>query len=244
MVEAVAPVRAGMLLDLADRASRESPIERALSVAGATGADVRTLRDAPLGRLNAAMIAFHTALTGRRLESVVACPSCSAVVEFELDADELRALDPGSDGPDGVFDDDGYRVRWRVPTAADLAAVADERDAASALLDRCAEATIDEHPVDIAEVPGAIVDRIESELAAADPLAEVSVGLACPECGTAFDADLDPVGFVWTEVETEARRVLVEVDVLARAYGWTEPEVLALPEARRRAYLDIIRETG
>ena len=33
----------------------------------------------------------------------------------------------------------------------------------------------------------------------------------------------------------QAERLLLEVDALARAYGWTEPEVLALsaPRARR-----------
>ena len=37
--------------------------------------------------------------------------------------------------------------------------------------------------------------------------------------------------------DARARRLLREVDVLARAYGWTEPEVLALDDARRAAYL-------
>jgi hypothetical protein len=35
---------------------------------------------------------------------------------------------------------------------------------------------------------------------------------------------------------------LHEVDLLARAYGWTEPEVLALSEARRAAYLRLVVE--
>lgn len=244
MVEAVAPVRAEMLLDLADRAAREAPIERALAVARAAGEDAPSLRDAPLGRLNAAVIGFHTALTGPRLDAVASCPSCDAVVEFALDADELRALAPRDGGTGDFGIEGGYRVCWRVPTAADLAAVADDPDGASALLARCAEATGDAGPLDVAELPPAVVDRIEAELAAADPLAEVSAGLTCPECGVAFDADLDPAAFVWTEVEAGARRVLVEVDALARAYGWTEPEVLALSEARRQAYLEIVREGG
>ena len=49
------------------------------------------------------------------------------------------------------------------------------------------------------------------------------------------------VAFVWAEVDAAAQRLLHEVDVLARAYGWTEPEVLALSEARRAAYLRLVR---
>jgi hypothetical protein len=47
---------------------------------------------------------------------------------------------------------------------------------------------------------------------------------------------------VWTELRAHARRLLREVDVLARAYGWTEPDVLALDERRRAAYLELAAE--
>jgi hypothetical protein len=72
----------------------------------------------------------------------------------------------------------------------------------------------------------------------------VLVSLDCPECGAGFDADLDPAAFVWAEVEARARRVLIEVDALARAYGWTEADVLALSESRRAAYLAIVWDAG
>jgi hypothetical protein len=63
-VAATAPsmVRAQAILDLADAAQGESPIARALRLAAATGADAAGLRDAPLGRLNAATLGFHAAL--------------------------------------------------------------------------------------------------------------------------------------------------------------------------------------
>jgi hypothetical protein len=79
-------------------------------------------------------------------------------------------------------------------------------------------------------------------MADADPLAEVLVSLTCPECGTAFDADVDIASFVWSEVEARALRVLHDVGVLAGAYGWSEPEVLALSEPRRAAYLRLVLE--
>ena len=78
-------------------------------------------------------------------------------------------------------------------------------------------------------------------MAASDPLAEVLIALRCPECGASFDADLDPIGFVWTDLEVSAERTLRDVDELARAYGWTEDEILSLPASRRSAYLSIVR---
>jgi len=78
----------------------------------------------------------------------------------------------------------------------------------------------------------------------ADPLAEVLVDVVCPACDTEFVADLDVGAFVWAEVHGRAQRLLHEVDVLARAYGWTETEVLALGDRRREAYLTLAGEVG
>jgi hypothetical protein len=78
-------------------------------------------------------------------------------------------------------------------------------------------------------------------MAEADPLAEVLVDHSCSACGGAFTADLDVGSFVWAELQARARRLMKEVDLLARAYGWTETEVLALSERRRAAYLELAR---
>jgi hypothetical protein len=51
---------------------------------------------------------------------------------------------------------------------------------------------------------------------------------------------LDPAAIVVEEVDRHARQVLREVDQLARAYGWREPDILALSRDRRRAYLGLV----
>ena len=79
-------------------------------------------------------------------------------------------------------------------------------------------------------------------MAEADPLAEVLVDVACPACGTAFVADLDVGGFVWAELRARRSGCCARSTSLARAYGWTEAEVLALDDARRAAYLELARE--
>lgn len=242
---AASPVRAQTILDLADAAQGEAPIARALRLAAAAGADAARLRDAPLGRLHAATLGLHAALAGPRLEAVATCPACASLVEFALDGDALQPL--ARDAAAGelvmVTDAGEWRVRWRAPTAGDLADVAGRPDAASALLALCCDVT-GPRGEGGADAPPEVIERIEGTLADADPLAELTVGLECPECGAVFDADVDPIAFVLREVETRARRVLREVDVLARAYGWTEAEVLALSEQRRTAYLEIVRESA
>jgi hypothetical protein len=94
--------------------------------------------------------------------------------------------------------------------------------------------------VDPATLPAELIEAVEAAMAQADPLAEVVVTLECPACAGAFDADLDLGSYVWAELDARARRLLLDVDILARAYGWTEPEVLALGEPRRAAYLRLV----
>ena len=45
---------------------------------------------------------------------------------------------------------------------------------------------------------------------------------------------------LWQKVRAAAERVLLDIDVLARAYGWTEREVLRLNPLRRAAYLQMV----
>jgi hypothetical protein len=51
---------------------------------------------------------------------------------------------------------------------------------------------------------------------------------------------VDIASFLWTELNVHAKRVLGEVDAFARAYGWSESEVLRMSRARRQSYLELI----
>ena len=85
-----------------------------------------------------------------------------------------------------------------------------------------------------------VCDAAEERLAAADPGAELELALACPSCDHRWTQDLDPVAFLWAEIDGWARRLAGEVHVLAAAYGWGEAEILALSPLRRRLYLEAV----
>jgi hypothetical protein len=124
-----------------------------------------------------------------------------------------------------------------------VAASGDVDAAERALLDRCVSWVRgrDEEASE-SELPPSLREALARAIAEADPLAEVLVDVSCPACGASFVTDLDLGAFVSAELRAEAQRLLHEVDALARAYGWTEPEVLALGDARRAAYLELVRE--
>ena len=225
---------AAATLDLWEAAGRLASVERALELAAAAepGSD-EDLPTLPLGRRDALILGLHGL---RALDATATCPACGEQAEFAVDAGALLAQEPVPQTPLYI---DGVVVHWRPIDSRDVGAAAkatDAEDAERVLLSRCvtSAATLSE------DVRAALAKA----MADADPLAEVLVDVDCPDCGMRFVADLDVASFVWTEVSARAQRLFRDVDVLARAYGWTEPEVLALGERRRDAYLALAGEAG
>ncbi|MEA2144396.1 MAG: hypothetical protein QOI64_2826 [Solirubrobacteraceae bacterium] len=238
-------LQATRALDLWERAQPLAPIERAVELAAAAAPvaardDVAAL---PLGRRDARLLALRDASARASLDATARCPACGEDIEFSPAAAQLLEVEPAAAAP---LERDGFAVHWRLPDSRDALAAAAAADAATAhriLLDRCVlAATGPAGPVAASELPPAVCAALDAAIAAADPLAEILIDLACPACGAAFAADLDVASFVWAELDAAARELLGDVDELARAYGWTEPEVLALSDRRRASYLRLVRE--
>ena len=193
-----------------------------------------------LGRRNAALLAIRSALFGADWPLRSRCPDCGAELEFVADArtlaQELGAMQPPPPAAAAIAWR-GATVALRAPTADDLRAVSRHLERAAAvraLLARCAEG------LDPVELDGAALDELGRAVEALDPAAVVSFALACPDCGRRWSAAVDVAEAVWSELRLAAERTLTDVDALARAYGWTEAEVLRLPPARRAAYLQLV----
>ena len=108
------------------------------------------------------------------------------------------------------------------------------------LAERCVvQATQGDREIPAHSIPDAAVAAISLHLAQADPLAEVLVGLKCLECQHAAQIVLAIEQFLWTKIVWLAKRLLREVDVLARVYGWSEREILSLSAVRRDRYLEM-----
>jgi hypothetical protein len=240
----VPELSATAVLDLWQAAERWRPVERALALAAAAGEGpgAEELAALPVGRRDARILALHAALGGEELEATACCPGCGEQAEFTVDVEALLATVRDAPPPAAV-EANGLVVVWRPPDSRDLAAAASAGDATAAervLLGRCVTSvTGPDGEQDATRLPAPARAAVARAMAEADPLAEVLADAACPACGVEFVADLDVAGFVWAELRTHARRLLREVDTLARAYGWTEAEVLSLDERRRAAYLEL-----
>jgi hypothetical protein len=207
------------VLDVWEQGSQAHPLVRPLAVLAAAWPelDPAALAAEPLGAVNARLWAVRAALVGTAVVGCVECPACGDQVELELDATDLAVPAAGPAGA-GV----------RPLTPADLFAAAAAADPAAVLVARCAPDAADP----------------EAALAAADPGAELLLALSCPGCGCDWQAPLDVAVFLWDELVRLAGAVVRDVDLLARCYGWTEPDVLGLSPARRRCYVELARGAG
>ena len=211
----------------------------ALHRAARPDADADELLDTPVAVRDAELYALRRTLFGDRMQVVTECADCGEVMEFDLDAAGLA--DRPRDVPEPLrVAEDGWDVEFRPPTVADLAAasaVGDPAEARRVLEERCTlTAYRGGEPVAACDLPVAMRRRMAE---AADSGAEVTLRVACPECGTATRAELDIASYLWTELDSWARELLLDVHLLAGAYGWSEPEILALSPLRRRYYLEL-----
>jgi hypothetical protein len=73
-----------------------------------------------------------------------------------------------------------------------------------------------------------------------DPQANILLDLTCPACQERWQLGFDIGLFIWDKIENQAHRLLREVHTLARAYAWSETDILALSAARRQFYLEMV----
>ena len=229
--EAMTALSPDLLLETWGRVRREPPAERAIALLGAAhpGEGLAAL---PVGTRDRMLLGLFEENFGSTLNGTGTCDACGATIELELDVRSLTSRPTVEEAPVVVIE--GAPATLRLPTIADVlaatAAAAPSRRLAARCLGLTDEAALDDDDV----------RRVGEALLAADPLLDPEIVVICPECGADQAFGLDVAGFLWERVEARAQRLMGEVHLLARAYGWSEREILALPVARRAAYLAMV----
>lgn len=200
-----------------EAASVRAPLDRALLFAARHG--LAAAADAPIDVRDRAVLALRAALFGDAMAARLTCSECGETLDATLSAAMLAAPAPA-------------RGKLKAPTSRDLAdALGLGRAAARRLLAARAagrDVVSDEE-----------ADAIEAELEAAGAPGDIRIAFACPACGADASAGIDPGAWLWRELDAAAAGIMADVAALARAYGWSEADALALSPARRARYLDL-----
>jgi hypothetical protein len=224
---------ADVVLHLWEAGQRSGPADRVLPLLAFALPDQG--REALAG-FDLALCDWHVmrarlALFGSKITGFADCPDCGERLEIEFDAAAIVADRPP---PSPLYTSRDGR-RFRLPTVGDLSvvrAIEDPDAAARQLFERC---SLDTRPSIDAAPPN--FEEVDAGLAALAAERAFHLDVTCAACGRAARHSLNPVEFLWTEIAAHAARLLDEVHELARAYGWSERDILAMSAARRAAYL-------
>lgn len=219
-----------------------------------------------VGARDRLLLRVRCSLFGSRVEAESRCEACGERLDLWFDVgellaateptgtDETRRADLPSSPTRGTtaiasaaaadastaveLETGGLRLRLRAPDTADIAAAIATPDPELTVLTRCIE-----HAEDVASVllqDPCVRDAIAVKLAEIDPGAEIALTAACPRCSARSQTTFDPGGFLLAEITTYTDRLIDEIDQLARVYGWSEADILALGARRRRRYLELM----
>lgn len=186
--------------------------------------------------LNRQVLRLRSLLFGKDIEFYATCDECGEPLEFTVDASQF-ASEEATVSEDPLLIG-GVEVECHPPTAADLVAAAGMPDPPRWVAERCVRAK-DDAVEQIPNLTHEDVGLIEDWLREQHPLLEVIFAIACPGCGHEWDQLLDIDGLLWRDIDSEARRLLEDVDRLARSYGWNEADILAMSPQRRARYLEL-----
>lgn len=159
-----------------------------------------------------------------------------------MDIGELLQQQTHSESDEQTARIDGFRIRFRLPYSLDLATCINSNSTeGSELLKICIlSITRRNKAVAFEDLSEAADSAIEEKIAEADPLSEIRIALDCFECGYHSTITLDILSFFWEELREQAKRLLNQVHMLARYYGWRETDILSMSSRRRQYYLEMI----
>lgn len=227
---------------------------RALLILGAmdSGRSLEEWANLSIGWRNAYLLQLREKWFGSQMGCVDRCPHCGAPNEFEINVQDLLSVQAGALAEDhGTPQDESGRglrttqgeleIKFRLLTSYDLAEISACRDWDKGRawgITGCIEALLcNGEPMDITELTEEEIAVLGDCLDEADPLSCTSYFLNCSECGEEWQGEFDIVRYLWQELTGVVLRLLDDVDILARAYGWSEEEILSLSKPRRAYYL-------
>lgn len=211
-------------------------LARALVPAGPWAVGPEQAQRLPMVDRDRLLLALHQQCFGDVVRADATCTACTKRYTVSFALSELAGLlDPplpaGVEGPDaeGAFTTAG--TRFRLPAPADIAAAGSAGP--RALLDACV--------LDGDASAGA--EAVESAMDQLNPVLDLAIDTACAECGAPQAPRFEIGAFLTHSLAGDRPFLIREIHCIARSYGWSHTEIMALPREDRRAFVRLICDT-
>lgn len=199
-----------------------------------------------IGTHNRKLIALFQMLFGQRVMGGAVCPACEETLGFDLSLDQL-GFSEAVVTPELREESFGeYTIGFRPPRVAHLhqATTLPNLSEAYAYLVRASleSVALAGRTLEPEELPPEVIAAVGAQIAQLDPGAEILLAMTCHTCAYAWQINFETSAFLWQRIALVAKRLLTETAMLARAYGWSEREILEMTATRRETYLELMGE--
>lgn len=207
--------------------------------------DVSLVSRLSIGERDARLLQLREWMFGTRLENTASCPKCGERLEWETNTKELhlQPLPHGLSVRTFELSIDDFKIIFRLPDSDDILRVSsnpNHGDYKKVIADCIIEVTRNEMKYLTAELPESIWTALDHRMAKEDPQADICMKIQCPTCSHQWETAFDIVSFLWTEINHWAQRIMQEVYMLARSFGWSENEILSMSARRRQQYIQML----
>jgi hypothetical protein len=166
------------------------------------------------------------------------CSACAEPIQFQVEPLAVPFKPAGEGYPATTLSLSIGDVRVRVPNGADEEYISlcggDADTQLAALLSRLSDTR--PRTIDPMSLSGDDLAAIDAAIDAMSAQAGLAASIACPHCGTAQSAAVDP--YAWIVRDTLG--LDEDIHRIATHYHWSEKEILQLPRSRRERYLHLI----
>jgi hypothetical protein len=243
------PLGAAELLQIWDEGTGMSLLEKTLLLLGRACEveDWKQLGKLSIGNRDARLLQLREWMFGFKLKNLTKCPACSEMVEWETNTDELHLQPVNKDIAVETFTlvHDGFTIQFRLPDSYDISKFIAEQQLSPGINQLLSECIIDIMGADNEKhTPAALTpatwQTLEEHMSSQDPQADINMQIVCPFCQHNWNAVFDIMSFLWTEISNWAKHIMQEVALIARAFSWSEKDILAMSPQRRRLYIQMI----
>jgi hypothetical protein len=198
-----------------------------------------------LGDYQSLLADLYAQMFGEEIEAVFECESCSELMELSFSLQEVvpRGIQSGciSSTLKTSFGTELLYHPLRVSDFAKASHLAEESEALECLVGGCLlDARREGKSVVASSLKDEEIEQLAHAIEKLDPLAQPSIEIACASCGKVQTHPFSISDFFWDKVAEKARRLVMQVNLLAQAYGWSEEQILALSERRRGLYMELL----
>jgi hypothetical protein len=216
-----------------------------LDCIGSQPADAEHVADLCVADRQYLMLRLAAMFDGEQMWLKVDCGHCDSPFDVDIRRCDLPVKEAGQGFPFVTLRLKEWAIDARVPTGADQERIGEqsEEEAIKQLLQSCICTVNGEPPGKefINNLSEPDIEAIDEVLDEVSPAVCNQLLVICPECGREQYAELDHYALAGMN----GQFLYDEVHTLASHYHWSETEILDLPQAKRRLYLEKInRSTG